>query len=88
MEGGRGWVTEEGCLQGLPPTTRWQHTHGSVHRGDGPFPSSQDSRLRTRRTPGLNALSQAHTSEFRKGKESKTKHHRKVQSLVFMEFES
>lgn len=48
-------------------------------------PNSRDSGLRHATHPGAEL---PEPGKFRKGKESKTKHHRKVQSLVFMEFES
>lgn len=79
-----------GCLQGrLPPPDGGAHT-GRCPVGPGRFPSSRDGTRgsATPRTLGLNSLNQANTLEFRKGKESKTNHHRKAQSLVFMEFES
>lgn len=76
---------------GTAPATRWQRTRVGAPWGQAASPAPPAPGTRGCAMPGtlgLNSLNQANTSELRKGKESKTKHHRKVRSLVFMEFES
>lgn len=86
-EGRARFGTAQGACRDSSRHQMAAHT-GRCPMGPGRVPSSRDSGLRHATHPGAELPEPGKRRGARKGKESKTKHHRKVPSLVFMEFES